>query len=200
MSLFGGILDSIGGFLGHQAEKKQAKKSAQDYIGARDNSVNAFAGARDASVAGYQPFLQGGQQGFQNALNMQTPGFQYSPSDPSYAWRLGQGVEALDRSAAANGSLNSGGQLKALTRYGQGLASTEFQNDFARNNTLGGYGIQAAQGDAQAQTNFANGNALAQFRGADGLSGARTAKGNATASQWGDVANGIESVGRFFGF
>lgn len=47
---------------------------------------------------------------------------------PGYQFSLQQGTQALDRSAAAQGLLLSGGQQKAVTQYGQGLASTQLQN------------------------------------------------------------------------
>jgi hypothetical protein len=62
-------------------------------------------------------------------------------SDPGYQFRMSQGVNALDRSAAARGMINSGAQQKALTGYGQGLASSELNNAFQR--------IGAVQGNAQ---------------------------------------------------
>jgi hypothetical protein len=52
--------------------------------------------------------------------------------DPSYQFRLSQGVNALDHSAAASGMLQSGAQQKAITKYGQDLASQEYANAFAR--------------------------------------------------------------------
>jgi hypothetical protein len=52
--------------------------------------------------------------------------------DPGYDFRMQEGMKALERSAAAKGGLQSGGTLKALTRYNQDFASNEFQN--ARNN------------------------------------------------------------------
>ena len=62
-------------------------------------------------------------------------------SDPGYQFRMSQGVSALDRSAAARGMLQSGAQSKALTQYGQGLASGELNNAFQR--------VGAVQGNAQ---------------------------------------------------
>ncbi len=53
-------------------------------------------------------------------------------ADPGYAFRLAEGMKALEQSAAARGNLLSGGTGKALQRYGQGLASQEYQNAFAR--------------------------------------------------------------------
>lgn len=53
-------------------------------------------------------------------------------ADPGYAFRLSEGLKALERSAAARGGLMSGGTGKALTRYGQDLASQEYGNAFQR--------------------------------------------------------------------
>lgn len=53
--------------------------------------------------------------------------------DPGYQFRLQQGQKAVEQSAAARGGAMSGGALKELTQYGQGFASNEYQNAFARN-------------------------------------------------------------------
>ena len=54
-------------------------------------------------------------------------------SDPGYQFRLGEGMQALDRSASARGGMYSGAQLKGLQKYGQDFASNEFTNAFNRN-------------------------------------------------------------------
>jgi len=53
-------------------------------------------------------------------------------ADPGYAFRLQEGLQALERSAAARGGLMSGATGKALTRYGQEAASQEYMNAFNR--------------------------------------------------------------------
>lgn len=53
-------------------------------------------------------------------------------ADPGYAFRLSEGVKALDRSASAGGGLRSGAQLKAITRYGQDYGSNEYENAYNR--------------------------------------------------------------------
>lgn len=72
---------------------------------------------------------------------------------PGYQFRLGQGVNALDRSAAAKGMLHSGNQLYDLENYAQGLASTEYDNQLNRLMTLSGAttGSPAAAGQALMQ-------------------------------------------------
>lgn len=52
--------------------------------------------------------------------------------DPGYQFRLSEGLKALERSAAARGGLMSGATGKALQRYGQDVASQEYQNAYNR--------------------------------------------------------------------
>jgi hypothetical protein len=60
--------------------------------------------------------------------------------DPSYQFRLGEGMKALERNAAARGGLISGGALKAAQRYGQDYASQEFGNAYNRLAAMAGIG------------------------------------------------------------
>ncbi len=64
---------------------------------------------------------------------------QFAPSDltmdPSYQWRLQQGMRALESSAAARGMTGSGSNLADITNYAQGAASQEYQNAFDRYQT-----------------------------------------------------------------
>jgi hypothetical protein len=53
-------------------------------------------------------------------------------ADPGYQFRMDQGRQGLERSAAARGGLLNGGTLKALNRYGQDYASNEFGNAYNR--------------------------------------------------------------------
>ena len=58
--------------------------------------------------------------------------------DPSYKVRLKEGRDQVDASAAARGSLMTGGTLKALTQYGQDQASKEYAAIYGRGaNTWG---------------------------------------------------------------
>jgi hypothetical protein len=52
--------------------------------------------------------------------------------DPGYQFRMNEGMKALQASAAARGNLGGGATLKALTRYGQDVASQEYQNAYNR--------------------------------------------------------------------
>lgn len=82
--------------------------------------------------------------------------------DPGYAFRMSEGLKALDRTAASRGGLFSGSTLKGAQRYGQDLASQEYQNAFnryqtTRTNTLNPFASLAgvAQSSANTLTNAA---------------------------------------------
>lgn len=53
-------------------------------------------------------------------------------NDPGFQFRLQQGQQALERSAAARGTVLGGGTAKALTRYGQDYGSNEYSNVYNR--------------------------------------------------------------------
>jgi hypothetical protein len=52
--------------------------------------------------------------------------------DPSMRFQMDEGMRALENSAAARGSLQSGGTLRDILRYSQGLASQDYGNAFGR--------------------------------------------------------------------
>lgn len=58
-------------------------------------------------------------------------------NDPGYKFRLSQGLEALQNSAAARGNLLSGNTAKAINDYAQNSASSEYGNVY--NRSLGEY-------------------------------------------------------------
>jgi hypothetical protein len=78
------------------------------------------------------PYQKAGVDALAKAQGAADEKFAFSEDDPSYQWRLTEGQKALERSAAARGVLASGGTLKALTRYAQGAASTEYGAAFDR--------------------------------------------------------------------
>lgn len=53
-------------------------------------------------------------------------------SSPGFQFRLGEGLKAIERSAAAKGTLLTGGTQKGLQGYGQDMASQEYGNVYNR--------------------------------------------------------------------
>lgn len=83
----------------------------------------------------YEPYTQTGIDAYNNA-NANSTNFQFDPSqienNPAYNFRMNQGLEALNRSFAARGGLGSGNRMLGITDYAQGLASTEYENEYRR--------------------------------------------------------------------
>lgn len=70
--------------------------------------------------------------GFQNAMPAAFSGQVNLNQDPGYAFRMSEGMKELERSAAKRGGLLSGATLKGIQRFGQNLASQEYQNAYNR--------------------------------------------------------------------
>jgi hypothetical protein len=83
-----------------------------------------------------EPWRQAGMTALNKLIPMATEykpfGMDQFQADPGYAFRLSEGMKALERSAAARGGLLSGATMKGLQRYGQELGSQEYTNAFNR--------------------------------------------------------------------
>jgi hypothetical protein len=118
--------------IGSSASKKAASTQADAANRAADLQMQQF----ERQVELQEPWRQAGI----TALNKLTPlATEYTPfgmeqfqQDPGYAFRMQEGMKALERSAAARGGLLSGGMLRGAQRYGQDLASQEYMNAFNR--------------------------------------------------------------------
>jgi len=103
-------------------------------------------------------------------------------ADPGYGFRMSEGMKALERSSAAPGGLLSGTTLKGIQRFGQDLASTEYQNAFnryyaARNAQLNP--LQSLMGAGQTGANVLTG---ATGEAGRGIAAAQQGAGAARAS------------------
>jgi len=142
-------------------------------------------GALAVRTGQVQPANGGGASGAPGGI----PGM-----DPGYNFRFDQGVRALQASAASKGTLLTGGTLKALADFGQGLASQEYQNAFGRQYALANLGLQANQDIANAGSGFAGNasNTLTNNANAQGASG--IAQGNI----WGNAVNNLGQLGSLY--
>lgn len=164
----------------------------------------------EEGIARQQPFLQMGTNALNrlNALNQ--PGAnaaQFLQLDPGYAFRLGEGQKALERSAAARGGLLSGATGKALTRFGQDYGSQEYTNAYNRLAGIAGLGPSAAGVMNNLGSSYGqNANALAMTNAAN-QGNLALQQGNIRASQYGNYGNALNTalntdwskIGNYFG-
>ena len=132
----------VSGLFGSDAAKNAADKSAEATMASVAEQRRQY----DQTRADQQPWMQAGT----GAINRLGAGvmangefgstmpfdFRYDANaDPGTAFRMSEGVKALDRSAASRGGLLSGATLRGVERYAQDLGSQEFQNAFNRYTT-----------------------------------------------------------------
>jgi hypothetical protein len=196
MAIMGGAL--LGGaVLSSQAAKGAARTQA-------DAASQATAAQQDAlnrQLELQQPFTTAGTTAVNQLSAMTQPGgaatkdftydqFKYQ-ADPGYAFRMSEGMKALERSAAARGGLLSGATLRGTQRYGQDLASQEYgaafdrylknyanaQNTFQmnRNNLLNPLQFLTSIGQAGASNQSANVGSFANAQSAN-ITGAANAQ------------------------
>lgn len=173
-----------------QREFDLNQKNQAPWLNAGTNAVNKL-----------QELLGLGNAGSGNAdygslnKNFSASDFQ---TDPGYDFRLSQGAQALERSAAAKGSVLSGGTLKALTQYNQDFASNEYSNAYNRfqtNKATNFNQLASVSGYGQTAANQlgVTGQAAAQNIG-DLTVGGATAAAAARASGYGAIGSSISSA------
>ena len=128
----------IGGYMTSQASKSAASTQAD----AANRATAAQQEALGQQMELQKPFTEAGTTAVNQLSAMTQPGgaatkeFAYGPfayqADPGYAFRMKEGLNAMNATAAARGGLISGNALKAGQIYGQEMGSQEYGSAFNR--------------------------------------------------------------------
>lgn len=117
----------------------------------------------------------------------------WQSEDPGYQFRMQQGMDAINSSAAARGMANSGRTMKELTRYGQDYASNEYNNAYNRNygrlSSLAGIGQTSTNLTGQQGMAVANSIGQNQIGAANAYGASQMAQANNLNSSLGGIAN-----------
>jgi hypothetical protein len=195
-------------FTGYQSSQA-AKSAARTQADAAGRAIDQERAMYEQSREDLGPYREQGYTALKDIERMKPfLTAQFGPEqfgqylDPSMAFRQRLGTQATERLANIGGGAISGNTLRALTDYGQNLASTEYGNAFNRfqtergniYNTLANIagmgqgavntGVTAGQNFAAGQTGLITGQAAAN---AAGTVGAANAIGGA-ASNLGNMA------------
>ncbi len=124
-----------GGAMSASASKSAAKKQANAAEAATQAQLEQYnqtredlAPYREAGGYGLEQLLAGYKDG---SLLKGYDGSQLY-QDPSYKFRLNEGLNSVQSGAASQGGLLSGATLRALNNYGQEAASQEYNNAYTR--------------------------------------------------------------------
>ncbi len=162
----------IGGALSARASSKASKAQTQAAQDANAAQERMF----EKQTQLQEPFRQGGLTAQNEIMQLlgiggdktaagygslgKSFGADQFQQDPGYAFRQSEGMKALERSAAARGNLLSGSTMKGIQRFGQDLASQEYQNAFNRyqvERSAKLNPLQSLMGSGQSATNVMTG-------------------------------------------
>lgn len=132
-----------------QAGADKATQLAQDSAATSSDTVDAATTKANDQLAGLPdeikqllaPYMDLGTTGTVGLKDILSGGdlskqFSFNPNDlqntPGYQFTLSQGMQAIQRAASAQGKSLGGGTLKSLEKYGAGLASTTYGDEFNR--------------------------------------------------------------------
>jgi hypothetical protein len=205
------IIPAAATLIGARMASKGAQSAADTSAAAADRASEIQREMFERQVELQEPFRQVGL----NALRKLEPiASEYTPfgmeqfqADPGYAFRMSEGMKALERGAAARGGLLSGATIKGAQRFGQDLASQEYQNAFSRYQrerearlnplqSLAGVGQTTAQTLGEAGRSY--GNTLGNI--GMGQAAVQGQAGLARASAYGNALNQLAYLGgRYMG-
>ena len=217
-------IGAVTGLIGGKQSSNAAQSAAQTQADAANQATAAQAAALERQIQISEPWRTAGTTAVNQLSALTQPGgrltqdFAYSPfsyqADPGYAFRLKEGMNAMNATAAARGGLISGNALKAGQVYGQEMGSQEYQNSFNRylqnyanaqntfqmnrNNLINPLQFLSSQGQASAANQAAN---VGQFGtsqaanitgGANALAAGQIGSANAWNSALGSVGNAAQ--------
>jgi hypothetical protein len=134
-----GLLDRLGNITGMQTSRfddivRRGRQSTANIAGLFAGRTQRATDLRSEQARDigqqYIDSMRGARRGmFDSADAVRAREFE---ADPGYQFRLSEGQKALERSAAARGNVLGAATQKNLTRFGQNLASDEFERFDAR--------------------------------------------------------------------
>lgn len=200
---------------------KAAEDAKQAAIGAGDVSAAGYNQAQAVSEQQYKqqqtyqnPYIQAAlgpnEDGTGGALAKLTTfdqdhQFNYNQnSDPSYQFRLSEGLKALQNGAGAAGTLFGGNTIKAANNYAQDSASQEYQNAFNRFNTttqnqrsglqdLAHMGQTASDQATQASQNYASTSGNDFIGAANAKANAQIGAANVNSSAYSNIGTNLSN-------
>lgn len=193
---WGAVAIAAGSVIGGALSNKGAKDAAKAQGAAGDAAIYEQRAAREQFQQNIAPFLNAGQQALPQLNALASGDYSGFLNSPDYQFANQQGLQALDRSAAARGSLFSGGADADRIAFGQGLASQQLGTHRNYLMNLASMGQNAAVGAGTAAQNTANSiGSILQNQGQAQAAGAIN-----SANSWGNALQGVAgAAGNYLG-
>lgn len=141
-TLFGGSKNSSGG----QSESSGFSTSSGTSTSGSNSSSLQSSGNKSFDMLSsiLNPVVGGGAGGFKQLGDELSGGFQGYKDKAGFNFLMDRGMGDITANASAKGLLNSGGSLKALTKFATGLGDTFYGNYLDKLGNFAGMGLGAA--------------------------------------------------------
>lgn len=208
---------AIGSITGANQQAKAAEKAAKQQAQSADNANQVQQNMFNQVRGDLDPYRQAGSTALNQLMTGMKPNGYFNQTytgqdiydDPSYKFRVNEGMNAVQQGAAAQGGLLSGATQKALLNYGQEAGSQEYQNAYNRFNAdqtnqynrlsnLVGIGQNAAAQTGNAGTQTAQAIANNTLMAGNAQSAGTIAAGNTRANAFGSLLGAAGTAAKFF--
>lgn len=140
-----GVAASIGGaVVGGIMQNNAANKASKASQSATDKAIAQQNLNYDRTATNLNPYINAGNSALTQLGALNSGDYSSFHQSPDYQFSLDQGMKALDRSAAARGSLYSGGHSADVLNYATGLADQNYNSYYGKLQQLAGMGSGAA--------------------------------------------------------
>jgi hypothetical protein len=187
----------VGGYLSNKQANKGAGAAAQGQLAGVEEQRRQY----DQTRQDMMPWLSAGGGALSQMQLLNAGDYSSFKESPDYQFAFDQGLQAQDRSAASRGGLYSGGHQADLTKFGQGLASQNYNTYYNRlaglagvgqttAGTLGSLGAQSAGNIQQGLAGAGNARASSYYNNAQFIGGTANTLGNMYGQYMGQRPNG----------
>lgn len=184
----GAAVSVVGGAMAANSQKKAAQGAANAQERGNQLAIDEQRRQYDLSRGDQQPWMQAGSSALGQMQNLNSGDFSSFKQSPDYQFALTQGLQGLDRSAAARGGLSSGGHSADVMNYAGGLASQNYNNYYNRLAGLSGTGQTTASGLGTLGANMAGNIGNAQQATGNARASSYLARGDANSQLYGLAA------------
>lgn len=157
---WGAVAGAVVGIVGGAMQNSANKKGADAAANAQMMSVQEQQRQYDQTRQDMMPWIEAGRMGLNRLTLLADGDMRGFYTSPEYAFTRDQGLQSLERGAAARGGMYSGGADADRMKFAAGLASQEYGNHWNRLAGLSGVGQSTAgslgQFGANAATNIGN--------------------------------------------
>jgi len=127
-----------------EQQKRNLEKSYGFSLPQSQSPEDRFFSTMSKYMGGNGAGASGGSNYYENRLKSLMENPNSIQNSGAYRFAFDQGQQAIERSAAAKGMLNSGNILAELAKYGQGMASQQYDKEADR---LGQFAMQKEAND-----------------------------------------------------